>query len=285
MNHLSSIFQFSNITFLFEMLRTAFGGVEWFLLAYLVCLAGFFVVGREYLNLGFLYPFLFMLLTIFNPFLIVPLAAQIGLTSRIRRLFWLVPVNLVLAYAFTVLCSLRMKRWARLLLAAVFSVFIITVGTSVKPYLRMPQNIYKTSNEVLALSDLLEQDSTETGLEKRVLYSSQQLLELRQYDASIRGVLRRADLLDWEIDPENAAEIDAVIRSGHHLHRLALVSRYGIQIDRDLFLESAGKCSINYIIAHTDMGLTDYYEMAGYHKIGQAGEFEVFRYTADTKEN
>ena len=94
---MSSIFQFSNVTFLYEMFRTAFGGIEWFLIAYFVCLAGFFVIGKERLSLGFLYPFLFMLLTIFNPFFIVPLAAKIGLTTRIRRLFWLLPVNLVLA--------------------------------------------------------------------------------------------------------------------------------------------------------------------------------------------
>lgn len=274
---MSSIFQLSNVTFLYEMFRTAFGGVEWFLIAYLVCLAGFFVVGRERLSLGFLYPFLFMLLTIFNPFVIVPLAAKIGLTTRIRRLFWLLPVNLVLAYAFTMLCTLRMKKWARLLLAAVFAVFIVTVGSSVRPYLHMPQNIYKTSNEILEISSILESDSAATGLEKRTLYSSQQLLELRQYDPSIRGILRRNDLLDWGIDPENEEEIDAVIASSHHLHRLALVSRYGIQIDRDEFLESARKCTINYIISSSEMGLGDYYEAAGYEKIGQAGAFEVFR--------
>ena len=131
------------------MFRTAFGGIEWFLIAYFVCLAGFFVIGKERLSLGFLYPFLFMLLTIFNPFFIVPLAAKIGLTTRIRRLFWLLPVNLVLAYAFTMLCTLRMKKWAQLLLSIVFAVFVATVGSSVRPYLHMPQNIYKTSDEIL----------------------------------------------------------------------------------------------------------------------------------------
>ncbi len=274
---MSSIFQFSNVTFLYEMFRTAFGGIEWFLIAYFVCLAGFFVIGKERLSLGFLYPFLFMLLTIFNPFFIVPLAAKIGLTTRIRRLFWLLPVNLVLAYAFTMLCTLRMKKWAQLLLSIVFAVFVATVGSSVRPYLHMPQNIYKTSNEILEISSIIESDSAATGLEKRTLYSSQQLLELRQYDPSIRGILRRNDLLDWSIDPDDETQIADVIASNHHLHRLALVSRYGIQIDRQEFLTSAKKCTVNYIISHSDMGLADYYEAAGYEKLGQAGEFEIFR--------
>ena len=96
----------------------------------------------------------------------------------------------------------------------------------------MPQNIYKTSNEILEISSIIESDSAATGLEKRTLYSSQQLLELRQYDPSIRGILRRNDLLDWSIDPDDETQIADVIASNHHLHRLALVSRYGIQIDR-----------------------------------------------------
>lgn len=274
---MSSIFQLSNITFLFEMLRTAFDGVEWFLIAYLVCLAGFFVVGREHLSVGFLYPFLFMLVTIFNPFLIVPLAERIGLITRFRRLFWLLPVNLVLAYAFTMLCSLRMRKQARVFLAVVCSVFIVTVGTSAAPYLQLPKNIYKTSNEVMTLSSILAEDAAATGLERRALYSSQYLLELRQFDPSIRCVLRRNDLLDWEIDPEDPAAVEAVIHSNHQLHRLALVSRYGLRIDREAFLQSARKCAVNYIITDEAMELADYYEAAGYEKIGQAGVFEVYR--------
>ena len=169
------------------------------------------------------------------------------------------------------------EKWAQLLLSIVFAVFVATVGSSVRPYLHMPQNIYKTSDEILEISSIIESDSAATGLEKRTLYSSQQLLELRQYDPSIRGILRRNDLLDWSIDPDDETQIADVIASNHHLHRLALVSRYGIQIDRQEFLTSAKKCTVNYIISHSDMGLADYYEAAGYEKLGQAGEFEIFR--------
>lgn len=274
---MSSLFQFSNVSFLYEMLRTAFGGVEWFLAAYLLCLAAFFVIGRESLSLGFLYPFLFMLLTIFNPFLIVPFAELIGLTGRIRRLFWLLPVNLVLAFSFTSLCFLHTRKWLRPLIAAACILFIVSLGSPVRPYLQKPRNIYKTSPVILEISEFLAEDSERTGLEKVALYSSQQLLELRQYDPSIRSILRRQDLLDWEWTDSGEESVQAVIDSGHQLHRLALVSRYGVQIDREAFLESARRCHANYLITHTDMALGDYYENAGYTQIGTAGEFEIYR--------
>lgn len=274
---MSSIFQLSNITFLYEMFRSAFGGVEWFLLAYLICLAGFFVAGREFLSVGFLYPAIFMALTIFNPFLIVPLAEMIGLTSRIRRIFWLIPVNLVVAYGFTVVCSIPPKKVLRAALALCCVAFVVHFGTSVKSHLLTPQNIYKTSNAILEISDLLEKDSKETGTDKAALYSSQQLLELRQYDPSIRSLLRRADLLDWEIDPSDQEAVEKTIKSGHRLHILALVSRYGIRIDPELFRKNAKKCNANYIISPTDMELGDYFLENGYEKIGQAGEYEIYR--------
>lgn len=274
---MSSIFNFSNVSFLYEMFRTAFDGIEWFLVLYLLCLACFYVVGRDYLSFGFLYPVVFMLLTIFNPFLIIPLAERIGLVSRIRRLFWLIPLNLVIAVSFTALCFAPRKRQSRTLLAIMCITLIATLGTSVKPYLRMPQNIYKTSDTILEISDILAEDSARTGLEKRALYSSQQLIELRQYDPSIRNVLRRTDLLDWSLPDTDDATVQEVIDSGHHLHRLALVSRYGVQIDQDAFLESMRRTQVNYIIAHYDMELHDYYESAGYEQIAQAGDFQIYR--------
>lgn len=152
---MSSIFQFSNVTFLYEMFRTAFGGIEWFLIAYFVCLAGFFVIGKERLSLGFLYPFLFMLLTIFNPFFSVPHRGKDRPDHPDSP-----PVLAASGQSRARLCLYHAlysphEKWAQLLLSIVFAVFVATVGSSVRPYLHMPQNIYKTSDEILEISPSL----------------------------------------------------------------------------------------------------------------------------------
>ncbi len=295
MNDLENLFQFSHIQFLFEMFRTAVGGIEWFVLGYALCIAFFFIIGRMRLNLAFVYPLVFMALTIFNPFLIVPLSDVIGLTERIRRLFWLLPVNLVLAYAFTCLCTVPARKSYltdppaptkrqrllnsshRLLAAALCIAFIVLFGTSTKPYLQMPKNIYKTSNEILEISRLIEEDSTRTSTSKKALFSSQQLLELRQYDPSIEGFLRRSDLLEFSIDPDSQEQINEVIRSAHQPHILALVSRYGIRIDPEVFLASIERCHITYIIQEQEYGLGDYFAENGFELIGTAGIYEIYR--------
>lgn len=292
---MGSLFQLSHIQFVFDMFRSAFDGVEWFVLAYLICVVGFFIIGREILNTAFVYPLAFMAVTIFNPFLIVPLSEIIGLTTRFRRLFWLLPVNLVVAYICTVICTvgprksylsdrphatlnqLRMNRFHRLIAAVCCILLIVQCGTYVNPHFQTPENIYKTTDEILEISRIIDEDSKTTGTEKAALYSSQQLLELRQYDPSIRSLLRRNDLLDWSIPDKEPETVEAVLRSKHQLHILALVSRYQIPIDLEIFKQSARRCNANYIIAHCEDGLNDYLTSAGYVQLDTAGDFEIYR--------
>ena len=292
---MGSLFELSHIQFLFEMFRSAVGGIEWFVLAYFICVALYFIIGREYLSAAFVYPVGFMLLTIFNPFLIVPLSEVIGLTTRIRRLFWLLPVNLLLAYTFTCICTIEPRksylsnppkntprqiltnRIRRVIAALCCIAFVVYFGSSMKPYLQEPENIYKTTNKIIEISRLINEDAQATGTDKAALYSSQQLLELRQYDPSIRSLLRREDLLDWNLEDTSEESVQKVIKSNHRLHILALVSRYGIQIDPEIFLKNAKKCNANYIITHYDTYLSEYLISAGYEQIGIVEDFEIYR--------
>lgn len=262
---------------LYDAFRSAIGGVEWFVAAYFACLTVFFVIGKDYMEDGFVYPFFFMALTIFNPILIIPVGEAIGLLPRIRRLFWLLPVNLTLAFVCTCAVSAPRKKLFRPLIAVILAFLIVKSGTSVRPYLQMPENIYKTTNTVIEISELLETDSIENGLEKHALYSSQQLLELRQYDPSIRSILRRSDLLDWSIDTQDEEAVNKVIQQGHVPHTLALVSRYGLHIDQEAFRRCLQRVGINYIITEPEMNLNGYLIDTGCSQIGTVDGYEIYR--------
>lgn len=165
------------------MFRTAFGGIEWFLIAYFVCLAGFFVIGKERLSLGFLYPFLFMLLTIFNPFFIVPARGKDRPDHPDPP-----PVLATSGQSRARLCFIHAlysphEKMGTASFVYVFAVFVATVGSSVRPYLHMPQNIYKTSDEILEISSIIESDSAATGLESA---HSTQASSCWSFDSTIR---------------------------------------------------------------------------------------------------
>lgn len=276
MDLFASVFSLSNFTVLYDAFRTAIGGVEWFVLAYFICIACFFIIGKDYMNDGFVYPLIFMILTIFNPFLIVPLANVIGLLPRIRRLFWLMPVNLTLAFVFTWAVFAPKKKYLRLLAAACVSAWVIFFGSCALPYFHLPENIYKVSDTVLEISDLIEEDSAENGLDKTVLYSDVELLELRQYNPSIHSVLRRNDLLDWSVDPSDEQAVKSVIKSKHVLHTLALVSRYGVEIKQSRFLKYMERVKAPYVITEPARDLHDYLTSAGFEQIGSVDGYRIY---------
>lgn len=273
----TSVFNLNNFTVLYDAFRTAIGGVEWFVIAYFICLACFFVIGKDYMNDGFVYPFFFMALTIFNPFVIVPVSGIIGLLPRIRRLFWLLPVNLTLAFVFTCTVFLPKKKSLRLLITACITGGVVLLGSSAIPQLHMPENIWKVSNTVVDISDLIEKDAAENGLEKTALYSDVELLELRQYNPSIRSILRRNDLLDWSIDPTDEQAVSQVIKSRHVPHILALVSRYGVEISSKRFIKYMKRVKVSYVITEPSRDLQDYLIQAGLVQIGEINGYRIYR--------
>ena len=285
MDIFSSVFQLSNCTELYEAFRTAIGGVEWFVLAYVICLLCFFVIGKEYLGTGFVYPFVFMLLTIFNPFLIIPLSKVIGLLPRIRRLFWLLPVNLVLAFVLTWAVFALKKKGLRVILCAVAAVGIICGGSFAIPQMHKLENPYKTSNMIIEISRIIEEDAAENGLWKSVLHSDVELLELRQYDPSIHSVLRRSDMLDWSIDPENEKAVKQVVKSKHVIRNLALVSRYGIEIKQSRFLKYIKRARAPYVIPEPGRDLDTYLKSAGFEEIGNVNGRRIYRLIFDTEQD
>ena len=291
---MGNFFQLSDIQFVFNMFRSAFEDVEWFVFAYVFCVVVFFVIGHKTLNLAFVYPLAFMAVTIFNPFLIVPIGEIIGLTTRMRRLFWLLPVNIVLAYVFTWIITTPPRKsylsnppkpthmqyahnkHLRALACLCFVLFIVFFGSLAKPYENMPQNIYKTSNTIIEISELIEADSAANNLGKKALYSSVKLAELRQYDPSSQSMLRQSDMEEWDPGELSRKEIKQIVRSQHQPHILALVSKFGIRIGQKAFKNSMDLCNIDYIIQEAEMQLGDYYEAAGYECIAVIDEFEIY---------
>ncbi len=283
---MKNLFPLSHIEFFKEMLFTAMEGIEWFFVAYLLCIIVFLVVGRPYLKTVFVYPFAFMAVTIFNPFLIVPVAHMIGLAPRFRRLFWLLPINVVLAFAFTFLTAWPpskkqlgrfMKTMCHILGAACCIAFVVLLGTSVSPYMHRPQNIYKTSNEILSISAIIEEDSQAAHRKKSAVYADIPLMELRQFDPTIQNALGRKELFNWNLENTDEQTVEEIIRSGRKRQILGLVVRYGIPIDQKAFKKAAKNLQINYIITPVGMNYHDYFQQTGYEQIGTAGIYEIYR--------
>lgn len=254
----------------------AFTGLYGFFFAYLVILVILYFQKNENLKSAFVYPAIFAVFTIFNPYIMLPIIQSIGLTSRVRRLFWLLPVNLLIAYAFTVLLLSQKRKLQRVVVFLVLTAFICLCGENMFSHMTKSENIYKVSNETLAISELLEEDADSSD-EKNCLYTDLELLELREYDASICNLIRRNDLIKWNPDVSDPDTIQEIVSGKNSRQILSLPIRYGITIDQKLFQSQIEKADITYIIVSNTFDLDGYLTEMGYQAIGTTERFSVYR--------
>lgn len=267
----------SRIDFFKESFTTAIGGIEPFVVVYVLILAGFIILKKKELKQYFSYPLIFMLLTVYNPFIIVWVAEKIGLTSRIRRIFWLMPINLVLAVAAVFLIKRFKKTWLRVLMAAVLAVAVVLGGTPAIPEMKKAENIYKVKNETIEISRIIEEDAGTDGY-KKAAFADVAMLELRQYDPSIRNLLNRKIMYSWNPDVSDGKVVERIKKKvTKRKYQVALVIKYGITIDEELFKKCIQKKKVEYLIPNKGLGLDDYLLRMGYENVGETENFVVYR--------
>ncbi len=262
--------------FLNKSFDDAFFNIGIFFLAYVLALAVFYLKKKHDLKSVFVYPALFAMFTVFNPYLMIPVAERIGLASRIRRIYWLLPVNLVLAFTIVWLIHLLSKRWKRAIGIIAFAVLIAVAGEGQFLHMVPAENIYKIKNESIQIADIIERDA-KTDEPKSCLFADIQLLELRQYDPSILNTIRRQEMLRWSIDPTDPDMVQQTLDNKNSRRILTLLLYYGIQLEPAVLEKNITKHQIQYIIPNKNKGLGEYFRNAGYETIGETEHFEVFR--------
>lgn len=263
--------------FLSNAFIDAFSNIELFFLAYVLALVVFLFRKNKNLKALFVYPVIFALFTVYNPFLMIPLADKIGLASRIRRIYWLLPVNLVLAFVMVCLIQSLSKHWKRFVVVVIFMILTYTVGENQLVHMVPAENIYKIKNETLILADILEKES-KTSDTKSCIFTEIPLLELRQYDPSILNIIRRNDMLHWSIDPTDSASVQQVLEEKNSRHIFILALSYGLQVKPSVMKKHLKKQEVQYIISHKSKGLEDYFENIGCKVVGETENYLVFHF-------
>lgn len=262
--------------FLNKAFDDSFSNIEFFFLAYVLALAVFWLRKKQNLKSFFVYPALFAFFTVFNPYLMIPIADKIGLASRIRRIYWLLPVNLVLAFAMTWLFFVLSKRWKKAIAVILCLIAVAFFGENQWTHIVPAENSFKIKNETIEIADMIEKDA-DTAEPKSCLFADLQLLELRQYDPSLLNAIRRKDMADWPVNLADPDWVQQTLNKKNSRRILTLVLYYGLQIDPAVLEKYMEKHQIQYVIPNKDKGLREYFGNMGYELVGETENFEVFR--------
>ena len=253
----------------------AFDGLMLFIPVYGLLLLFFLFFGTKEEKRVFVYPVVFLCLTLYNPLLVAPIADKIGLAARIRRIYWLLPVVLLLAYGLVrVFDRLHSKVLKSFFLVLCF-LFIAYAGQDMRTAFAPVENEYKISDEIIALDDMLNEDGgTET---KRAAYADLRLLELRQYDPSVRNVITRNRLLYWNPDLSSVEAVEDCLTEANATEILTLVLRFDQLIDPEIFQGALAEKEVSYVIIEENADKAAYLEKCGMEILNRTESFLLYK--------
>lgn len=219
---------------------------------------------------------LFLFVTIFNPFLIKTVYAYFNQDEVYYRFFWLLPVNIIVAYLGTYCIGKNTGYVRKGLMAILILCIILFMGSpAVSPsaFVNIPDNLYKVSDEVLEISEYIRQDTEEKN--PRVAVASDLLMVLRQYDASLNFTLNRDFALCWQGAP---------LFQGHSVNKQYEIQKpimdviYGGDTSNpNSFKQAIASTSTQYLIYSKSIDIQSFLQDMGAQYIAETDNYVIFR--------
>jgi len=200
---------------------------------------------------------LFLILTIFNPIAVKLVFGSLGMDNVYYRFFWLLPINIVIAYGIVWLISTQKKRLFSFGMAILCMGMIVFLGQPVvkkEMILDVPDNLYMVSDEVLEVSEHLHQYSEDETPKAAV--SDELLMVIRQYDASIELSVQRDYLLAWRGMPDFQW---IKRRSDYSEQEIIMKTIYAGDItEPDKFLTALNNTETQFVVVAKSVGIHEF---------------------------
>ncbi len=187
-------------------------------------------------------------------------------SSVYRRMFWMIPVPVLVGYAGAKLVAGESVKWRKFFTGALLAVIMIVTGAK----LYTPQNFVKASNPyklmpgVVSVCDIIQADAAVQGIEDvGVVATDDLILQIRQYDASLRMPYGR-DILNGE-------------KGISKLSRRIYQELNGEQLNAQALAFDAKKGEYQYLVTWSDETHIQPLFEAGYEKIGEAAHYFIYR--------
>ena len=197
------------------------------------------------------FPSIFYAAAILNPISSYILSFKLGFSSRMGRFLWMFPAALILGYVAIELLDKLSSAWKKILLSVFFVVITFFTQNS-NDISYATENIYKVSDELLVVSELLHEAS---DAEKVVVFFEDWNLwaTVRQYDSWIR-ITRYRDMI---------------------LSQLEAFKKSETQEDYQTFLEMMERWRVDYLVLYQDTTVFSEKEEVEY--VAETEQFKIYR--------
>lgn len=203
-----------------------------------------------------------------------------GEASTYYRFIWLVPVTAIIAYVTADIYGKLKHRSSKVVFfIGILSLFLISSGTSISTMSSIPGNKYHMQNDVMQVSEIIEQDYgeitesyAENMLNKRVALPIVLEYQIRSYDASISYGISREAYLNTPA-PGNGEVLEQYALEAAVIYAV----NYGVQGDYTELRRCINELGIKYLVAPIRFGMDSYFAHAGCEIIGYSENYAIYR--------
>lgn len=217
----------------------------------------------------------FLTFTIYNPVLIKIFWGFLNEDGTYYRMFWLLPVSLILAYGSTLFIS-KIKNGKKAIVYFVAFLWIITlVGApqmKINELLNVPTNTLMVDENIIQISEIIHNDSNNT--EVRIAAAPEVSRTIRQYDASFLITTDSDNILAWQGIPDR----QYLIENESYRYKKAIMDTLysGDCSNTDLFIQSLGLTGTEYLIYNKVLDIGGYFDDLGYRMVGSTDNYNIY---------
>ncbi len=217
---------------------------------------------------------LFLLVIVFNPFLIWRVVNALGLDDEYYRFVWLIPVTVVVAYVGTLLVEHFQKKIIKAAaLLAVIAVVFLTGSTIFDRDFSLFENVYKIPDEVIEICEIIRADCDKDAPCVAAEFDLDVLIN--QYAPDIDLILnyrniaqmRELEALDQYVDDPEERLLYVLIDENTH--------------DEGFLVYALRNGDVDYVVISRGSPVREYVAESGCRLIAELDEYCIFRVELD----
>ena len=261
-----------------EFYKVTFTNYWWYGLFFVIYLAALLYIVRQksaIMKQIFVWPFVILLFTIFNPLVMEPVLQKTNWQDRYSRFFWMLPVEILCAYVLANLIE-KQRRSEEKLIMLLFVGCLIFLCTSSNTEMEPDDNIYKLDNSVIEVAEKLKEVSEEEN--PVVLYDEELYYWIRQYEPSLLAAVKpkEMDLYRWQ----TVEEIDPTEQYRNKRRALSMFTR-GVEVEPKTINWMLKRREIDFFVRNVDFYSDEYLQQLNIEYVDTVDGYEIYRCVHD----
>ncbi len=257
-----------------EFYRTTFTNYWWYGLFFVIYLGGLLYIAQKkssVMKQVFVWPFVILLFTVFNPLVMEPILEMTDWRDRYSRFFWMLPVEFLSAYLLACLIEKQKRVEEKAALVIVVACMVFLCGGSATK-MELDDNIYKIDSSVIEVAEMIEKASDKEN--PVVFYDEALYYWIRQYDASIIAAVNAGEMDKYLWIPGENIDIDE--QDEDEGTTLSMFVR-GVEIEPETVNRAIENRNVDFFVRNTDFYTDEYLQQLNIVYVDEVEGYELYR--------